>query len=67
MGPACLIAADRERREILAFLGLEVDACLFQQSILPALCRLTEFVTSREATPEGLHRRDVAIGDRCNA
>jgi hypothetical protein len=67
MGPACLIAADREHREILAFLGLEVDACLFQQSVLPALCRLTEFVTRRDTTPEALHRTDVAIGDRCNA
>jgi hypothetical protein len=45
MGPACLIGADRERREILAFIGRDVDAYSFQQFILPALCRLTEFVT----------------------
>jgi len=45
MGPACLMGADRERREILAFIGRDVDAHSFQQSILPALCRLTEFVT----------------------
>jgi hypothetical protein len=26
MGPACLIAADRERKEILAFIGTAADA-----------------------------------------
>jgi hypothetical protein len=45
MGPACLIGADRERREILAFIGRDVDALCFQESVLPALRRLTEFVT----------------------
>jgi hypothetical protein len=67
MGPACLIGVDRERREILAFIGLDVDARTFQESILPALCRLTEFVARGRETPEMLRDSEVAIGDHCNA
>jgi len=66
MGPACMIGADRERKEILAFVGLEVDARIFQESILPALCRLTEFVMWQE-TPQPVRAAEVAIGDPCNA
>jgi hypothetical protein len=66
MGPACMIGADRERKEILAFIGLEVDARIFQESILPALCRLTEFVM-RQETPQPFRVSEVAIGDPCNA
>jgi hypothetical protein len=66
MGPACMIGADRERKEILAFIGLEVDACCFQESVLPALCRLTEFVM-RQETSQPVRASEVAIGDPCNA
>lgn len=67
MGPACLIAADRERKEILAFIGLDVDACTFQESILPSLRRLTEFVSRAAEPPEAVRNSEVPIGDRCNA
>jgi hypothetical protein len=67
MGPACLIGADRERREILAFIGLDIDAPTFQQSILPPLYRLTEFVTHAAETSEVLRASEVVSGDRCNA
>jgi hypothetical protein len=66
MGPACVIGADRERKEILAFIGLEVDARTFRESILPALCRLTEFVM-RQETPQALRAAEVAVGGRYNA
>jgi hypothetical protein len=67
MGPACLIGADRGRREILAFIGLEMDARTFEKSVFPALCRLTEFVM-REDEPAELDRDpQVARGDQCNA
>jgi len=66
MGPACVIGADRERKEIVAFIGLEVDARIFQESILPALCRLTEFVM-RQETAHPVRTAQVAIGDPCNA
>jgi hypothetical protein len=67
MGPACLIGADRERREILAFIGLEVDARTFQESVFPAICRLTEFVMRGEEPTELVQPSGVAIGDQCNA
>jgi hypothetical protein len=66
MGPACMIAADRERKEVLAFIGFEVDARCFQEAILPALCRLTEFVMRHE-TPRHVRVAQIAIGDPCNA
>jgi hypothetical protein len=66
MGPACMIGADRERKEILALIGLEVDARCFQEAILPALCRLTEFVMRHE-TPQHVGVAQIAIGDPCNA
>lgn len=67
MGPACLIGADRERSEILAFIGLEVDARVFQESILPALCRLTEFVMRRGDAAETVRGPEITVGDQCNA
>jgi hypothetical protein len=66
MGPACMIAADRERKEVLAFIGIEVDARIFQEAVLPALCRLTEFVMRQEA-PQPVRPAEVALGDPCNA
>jgi hypothetical protein len=66
MGPACLIGADRERSEILAFIGRDVDTHSFQEAILPALCRLTEFVTRQREAPIMI-RPEVAMGDSCNA
>jgi hypothetical protein len=67
MGPACLIGADRERREILAFIGRDVDAQAFQESILPALCRLTEFVARRQQEPAKVQSTHVPMGGPCNA
>ena len=67
MGPPCLIGADREHREILAFVGLDVDARSFQESILPALCRLTEFVARQQAAPVAVPIAEIALGGRCNA
>jgi hypothetical protein len=67
MGPACLIGADRERKQILAFIGMDVDARIFQESILPSLCRLTEFVMRPPEISEAVPNAEVAIGDRCNA
>ncbi len=66
LGPACLIGADRERKEILAFIGLDVDARTFQESIFPALRRLTEFVMRNAGTPEPVLNSELAIGQPCN-
>ena len=67
MGPACIIGADRERREILAFVSFEVDAGVFQESILPALIRLTEFVIHPAPPAPEQPAGAVAVGDQCHA
>ena len=67
MGPACLMAADRGRKELLAFIGSEVDARAFQELILPAFCRLTEFVTNPASAPLGNEEASVSVRDQCNA
>jgi hypothetical protein len=67
MGRACLIAADRERREVLAFLGASVDARVYQDSILPALHRLTQFIVRPGSAHPSSVERSAAVGDPCNA
>jgi hypothetical protein len=66
MGPACIIGADRERKEILAFIGLDVDARTFQESIFPTLRRLTEFVMREAGAREPVLNSEVAIAQPCN-
>lgn len=41
MGPACLLAIDQQRRELLGFIGLDVHARTHQEFLVPLLCRLT--------------------------
>jgi len=65
-GSACLIAADRQHREILAFLGASVGVREYQDSIVPALARLTEFVT-RQSLAEAHAEMSTVVGDECNA
>ena len=67
MGPACIVAADREYREVLAFIGASVDARAYQDSIFPALCRLTEFVTGPCLSHSAHAELSAAVGDECNA
>ena len=67
MGRACLIGADRERKEVLAFIGRDVDTTVFQQWILPALCRLTEFVTRQPDIPTVVETAEPTIGGQCHA
>jgi hypothetical protein len=67
MGPACIVAADRERRELLAFLGTTVNAPAYKDSIFPALCRLTEFVTRPASSLPAHVELTAAVGDECNA
>ncbi|HMI52288.1 MAG TPA: hypothetical protein VK525_12305 [Candidatus Saccharimonadales bacterium] len=41
MGTACLVGLDYERRQLLGFIGAEVDARTFQHVLLPLFRRLT--------------------------
>jgi hypothetical protein len=40
MGNACMVGVDRERRELLAFIGRDVDTRTFQEFLVPLLCRM---------------------------
>jgi hypothetical protein len=40
MGPACLLAVDHQRRELLCFIGADIDARVFQEVLLPFFCRV---------------------------
>jgi hypothetical protein len=44
MGTACLLALDHERRELLGFIGADVDARTHQEFLVPFLCRMTNEV-----------------------
>jgi len=67
MGPACIVAADRARREVLAFMGASVDARAYRFTILPTLCRLTEFVTRSDSSSAAYADLPFSAGDQCNA
>jgi len=41
MGAACLLGLDHERRELVGFLGNDVDARTYQEFLVPFLCRMT--------------------------
>ena len=55
MGPPCLLALDHQRRELVCFIGADVDAKSFQEFLVPFLCRL-----SAEAADPNL--REVVAG-----
>ena len=40
MGTACLLALDQERRELLGFIGADIDARTHQEFLVPFLCRM---------------------------
>ena len=41
MGTACLLGLDHERRELLCFIGADVDSRTFQEFLVPYFCRMT--------------------------
>lgn len=41
MGAACLLGVDQERRELVGFIGAEIDPRTFHESLVPLLCRLS--------------------------
>ncbi len=41
MGPACLLGVDRERGELLCFIGADIDSRTFQEVLFPLFCSLS--------------------------
>jgi hypothetical protein len=48
MGPACLAGMDLERKELLAFIGGEVDQQDYQICVFPVLNALTQFAMGKK-------------------
>jgi hypothetical protein len=41
MGPACLLGVDRERGELLCFIGADIDSRTFQEVLFPLFYSLS--------------------------
>src|SRR5215472_1292653 len=50
MGPACLLGVDRQKRELLGFIGAAIDQRTHQKVVIPLLCRLTKEMFSADAS-----------------
>lgn len=50
MGAPCLVGVDRSRRELLGFLGADVDVRTYEEKLLPYLFRLAEDAASVAAS-----------------
>ena len=46
MGTACLLGMDHEHRELLCFIGKDIDIPTFQEVLVPFFCRLTNEVAN---------------------
>jgi hypothetical protein len=44
MGTACLVGLDHERRELLGFIGADIDTRTHQEFLVPLLCQMTNGV-----------------------
>ena len=42
MGPACVFGLDHERRELLGFIGADIDAPTHQGLVVPFLCQMAK-------------------------
>jgi hypothetical protein len=60
MGTACLLGLDHERRELLCFIGADVDARTFQEFLVPYFCRLTKDLIRNDGVE---FLREAAVGN----
>ena len=51
MGPACVLGLDHERRELLGFIGADIDARTHQGFLVPILCQMTKDAFSTDWIP----------------
>jgi hypothetical protein len=50
MGPACIAGIDLEQKEVLAFIGRDVDSHDYQNYVFPILSGLTQFAMDKKST-----------------
>jgi hypothetical protein len=63
MGPACLLALDRERRELLGFIGSEIDRPTHHAFLVPLLHRMTNEAFAALPPADLAHRSVGSIYD----
>ena len=49
MGPACVLGLDHERRELLGFIGADIDARTHQGLLVPFLCQMAKDAFSTDS------------------
>ena len=63
MGPPCLVAMDHERRELLGFIGADIDAHTYREFLLPILSRITREAFSAEPLSGSLAWKEETVHD----
>jgi hypothetical protein len=63
MGTSCLLGLDHERRELLGFIGADIDARTYQEFLVPFLCRMTNEAFSRDAISDPVSRPEESAND----
>jgi hypothetical protein len=61
MGSACLLGLDHKRRELIGFIGAEIDARTHQEFLVPFLCQLTKEVFYAELLTEFIDRSKESV------
>jgi hypothetical protein len=51
MGTACLFGLDQEARELLGFIGAEIDARTYHDFVVPFFCRMTDKALNGDPSP----------------
>lgn len=63
MGPACLTGVDREKRELLAFIGTDIDTRTFQGFLIPLFSQLTTEMFSGSATSASEVQNEASVNE----
>jgi len=58
MGTGCLLGLDHDRRELLGFIGADIDARTHREYLVPFLCRMSTEVFCSDATPDPIPSKD---------
>ena len=61
MGNACFLGFDRERRELLGFIGADVDTRTHQEFLVPFFCRITDEALSPHDTSKAFGLRTAGL------
>jgi hypothetical protein len=63
LGTACMVGLDHERREVLGFIGADIDVRAHQEFLVPLLCQMTNEVLASDPNSRGaIWRKEVANG-----